>query len=349
MQTPLFDEPDLAIKKSGLKIEPVAPDSALVDLATTLPSHLRLGTSSWNYPGWAGLVWDGEYSETNLSRYGLAAYARHPLLRTVSIDRSFYRPLNVAQFAQYASQVGPDFRFVVKAPSLVTDALVRDESGKGMRTNPHFLNAEEAVQMFVEPALEGLGSKLGALVFQISPLPGAWLAHMPRLIDRLHVLLDRIPVLHKIAPDGVVAVEVRDPQWLGPQFVQALRATGATYCMGLHAKMPRIAEQLPLLRALWPGPLVCRWNLNPIHGAYGYEDARDAYSPYDRIIDPDPETRAALVRVIAGTAQAGHNVFVTLSNKAEGSAPLSVIELARAIRMEQRNQEGTGITFNVAK
>lgn len=342
MQTPLFDEPDLATKKSGLKIAPVVPDSALVDLAATLPPHLRLGTSSWNYPGWAGLVWDGEYSETNLSRYGLAAYARHPLLRTVSIDRSFYRPLNVAQFAQYASQVGPDFRFVVKAPSLVTDALVRDESGKGMRTNPHFLNAEEAVQMFVEPALEGLGSKLGALVFQISPLPGAWFAHMPRLIDRLHLLLDRIPVLRKIAPDGVVAVEVRDPQWLGPQFVQALGATGATYCMGLHAKMPRIAEQLPILRALWPGPLVCRWNLNPIHGAYGYEDARDAYSPYDRIIDPDPETRAALVRVIAGTAQAGHNVFVTLSNKAEGSAPLSVIELARAIRMEQRDEEGNG-------
>ena len=342
MQTPLFDEPDLVKKKSGLKIEPVAPDSTLIDLAATLPPHLRLGTSSWNYPGWAGLVWEGEYSETNLSRYGLAAYARHPLLRTVSIDRSFYRPLNVAQFAQYASQVGPDFRFVVKAPSLVTDALVRDESGKGMRTNPHFLNAEEAVQMFVEPALEGLGSKLGALVFQISPLPGAWFAHMPRLIDRLHLLLDRIPVLRKIAPDGVVAVEVRDPQWLGPQFVQALRATGATYCMGLHAKMPRIAEQLPILRALWPGPLVCRWNLNPIHGAYGYEDARDAYSPYDRIIDPDPETRAALVRVIAGTAKAGHNVFVTLSNKAEGSAPLSVIELARALRMEQRDEEGNG-------
>jgi uncharacterized protein YecE (DUF72 family) len=337
MQTPLFDEPDLAIKKSGREIKPVTPDSALIDLATTLPPHLRLGTSSWNYPGWAGLVWDGDYSETNLSRYGLAAYAGHPLFRTVSIDRSFYRPLSVAQFAEYASQVGPAFRFVVKAPSLVTDALVRDESGKGMRTNPHFLNAEEAVQMFVEPALEGLGSRLGALVFQISPLPAAWLAHMPRLVDRLHALLNAIPVLKKIAPDGVVAVEVRDPQWLGPQFVQALRDTGATYCMGLHAKMPRIAEQLPILRALWPGPLVCRWNLNPIHGAYGYEDARDAYSPYDRIIDPDPETRAALVRVIAGTAQAGHNVFVTLSNKAEGSAPLSVIELARAIRMAQRN------------
>ena len=65
--------------------------------------------------------------------------------------------------------------------------------------------------------------------------------------------------------------------------------------------------------------------------------ARDAYSPYDKIIDPDPETRAALVRVIAGTANAGQNVFVTLSNKAEGSAPLSVIELAQAIRANNQS------------
>ncbi len=340
MQNPLFgDQETTLVKKSGRHIEPVTPDPDWIELANALPGHLRLGTSSWNYQGWDGLVWNGKYAETNLSRYGLTAYARHPLFRTVSIDRSFYRPLNVAQFAEYASQVGPDFRFVVKAPSLVTDALVRDESGRGMRPNSHFLNAQEAVQMFVEPALEGLGHKLGALVFQISPLPGAWLAQMPKLIDRLHKLLTAIPDLKSIAPDGVVAVEVRDPQWLTPQFVNALRDTGATYCMGLHAKMPHITEQLPILRALWPGPLVCRWNLNPVHGAFGYEDARDAYEPYDKIIDPDPETRAALVRVIAGTANAGQNVFVTLSNKAEGSAPLSVIELARAIRLNTKNQQ----------
>ena len=345
MQNSFFGEPEEAttktVKKSGRSVAPVTPDPEWIELAQSLQPHLRLGTSSWNYPGWDGLVWDGEYPETNLSRYGLAAYAQHPLFRTVSVDRGFYRPLNVAQFAEYASQVSQDFRFVVKAPSLVTDALVRDESGRGMRQNPHFLNAEQAVQMFVEPALEGLGHRLGALVFQISPLPTAWLGQMPKLIDRLHSLLKAIPDLKSTAPDGVVAVEVRDPQWLCQQFIAALRDTGATYCMGLHAKMPHITEQLPILRALWPGPLVCRWNLNPLHGAYGYEDAQALYSPYDKIVDPDPETRAALVRVIAGTANAGQNVFVTLSNKAEGSAPLSVIELARAIQAGNQKMGNT--------
>jgi len=50
------------------------------------------------------------------------------------------------------------------------------------------------------------------------------------------------------------------------------------------------------------------------------------------MIDPDVETRAKLTQVIVGTANAGQNVYVTLSNKAEGSAPLSVVELAKMVR-----------------
>jgi len=335
MQDSLFGEPkdtSSSLIKNSKTVEPALPNPELITLSQSLPPHLRIGTSSWSVPGWDGLVWRGEYPENQLSRYGLTAYDKHPLFRTVSIDRGFYRPMNVMQFAEYASQVNHDFRFMVKAPSLVTDALIRDETGRGMRPNANFLNATDAVQMFVEPALEGLGHRLGALVFQISPLPNSWFARMPELINRLHHLLKAIPSFRHIAPDAVVAVEVRDAQWLTPQFVDVLRDTGATYCMGLHAKMPPIDEQLPILRALWPGPLVCRWNLNPVNGAYGYEDAGQIYSPYNRIIDPDVETRTKLAKVIAGVANAGQNVYVSVSNKAEGSAPLSIIELAKAIR-----------------
>lgn len=323
---------DVPAGGGGSPVGAAAPDPALIELASALPRGLRLGTSSWSYPGWVGTVWDRECSEAKLARYGLAAYARHPLFRTVSLDRGFYRPLTAVQFAAYAAQVPEDFRFVVKAPSLVTDAMLRDESGRGTQANPGFLDAHCALSDFVEPALLGLGSKLGALVFQISPLPPALLAQIPDLVARLHALLRAVPDLRGAAPDGVLAVEVRDPQWLVPAFTQALRDAGATYCMGLHAKMPRIAEQLPVLRALWPGPLVCRWNLNPLHGAFGYEKARRQYAPFDRLVDPDLETRTALARVIGGTVGAGQNAYVTLSNKAEGSAPLSVFALARAIR-----------------
>jgi len=328
MQNPLF--PTDAAEAPPL-VEAAAADPAFRELAASLPAKLRFGTSSWHYPGWTGLVWKRDYPREALSRHGLAAYARHPLLRTVGVDRTFYRPLSAAQFAGMAAQVPEDFRFVVKAPNRVTDALLRDEGGRGRQANPDFLSAECALRDFVEPALAGLGAKLGALVFQFSPLPSRWLAETGELVDRLHAMLAALPDVRGIAPDGVLAVEVRDPQWLTPRFTQALKEGGATYCMGLHAKMPPIAEQLPILRALWPGPLVCRWNFNPRHGAFGYEEARRLYLPYNRLVDEDLDTRNALARVIAGTVGAGQNAFVTLSNKSEGCAPLSVAALARAV------------------
>lgn len=340
MQDSLFPEPEgpapitSRLRARAAKVGAAEPDESLIALARSLPAHLRLGTSSWAFPGWVGTVWDAEYPDAKLSKHGLSAYAKHPLFRTVSLDRGFYRPLTVAQFEAYAAQVPDDFRFIVKSPSLVTDAMLRDESGRGHAPNGAFLDPVTALRVFIEPALEGLGRKLGALVFQISPLPRPRLVDIAELIARLHALLRAIPDLRGTAPDGAIAVEVRDAAWLTPGFTQALGDTGSTYCMGLHAKMPRIADQLPILRALWPGPLVCRWNLNPLYGAFGYEKAREEYAPFDRLVDPDVDIRTALAKVIAGTVGAGQNAFVALNNKAEGSAPLSVVALAQAIRAQ---------------
>lgn len=313
------------------RVLPAPADAALLALRGRLPALLRLGTSSWHFPGWKGLVWEGDYPEAQLSKQGLGAYAQHPLLRTVSLDRAFYRPLTNSQYAALAAQVPDDFRFVVKAPSLVADALIRDDDGRGAASNAQFLDAETALQTFVRPALEGLGHRLGALVFQLSPLPPRMLATIGQQIAKLDQLLAALPDLRLAAADAVVAVEVRNREWLNDDFLAVLKRHRASYCLGLHAKMPPIAEQLPLLRALWPSPLVCRWNLHLRHGAYGYEAARDEYAPFDRLVDPDPDTRQQLARIIAGTVARGLPAYVTLNNKAEGSAPLSIVELAQAV------------------
>lgn len=335
MQDDLFGAPPAPQRRSG-EVRALPHDDATRTLAAGLNPRIRLGASTWSYPGWAGIVWDdGPYSESVLAKHGLPAYAQHPLLRCVGIDRSFYRPLTEAQYAAYAGQVPDDFRFVVKAPALVTDALVRGEKGQGRQPNTAFLDPGLATREFITPALAGLGDKVGALVFQLSPLPFSQLQRLPLLLERLRAMLQALPDVRSATPDGVVAVEVRDPEWLSPaiapQLVDVLKDSGATYCLGLHAKMPRLAEQLPLLRALWPGPLVCRWNLNPLHGAYGYEDAQRSYEPYDRIHDVDAETRALIVRTVRGVTGAGQNAYVTISNKAEGCAPLSARALAQAL------------------
>ncbi len=340
MQDDLFGAPPPAPAKAIDKpapvrsgIQPAAWGDDLRTLAARLPPGLRLGTSSWGYPGWQGLLWQGEHSEQQLARKGLSVYARHPLLRTVSIDRSFYRPLSASDYARYAAQVPADFRFVVKAPSLVTDALVRSDDGRGREPNPAFLNAQLAAQEFVAPALEGLGHNTGVLIFQLSPLPWRLLDRLPDVLERLRAMLRVQPPLQQ--PDAVLAVEVRDSQWLAPehlaQFADVLRSSGATYCLGLHPRLPPLADQLPLLRRLWPGPLVCRWNLHPVRGPHGYADAQRLYAPYDRIHDPDPDTHALLARTLAGVCGRGQNAFVTISNHAEGCAPLTVRRLVEQL------------------
>src|SRR5207248_2423970 len=96
---------------SGVGAAAVSP--AIASVAHCLPSHLYLGTSSWAFPGWQGLVYDRVAAPSALARYGLAAYAQHPLLRTVCLDRTFYAPLPADDFAAYAAVVPADFRFMV--------------------------------------------------------------------------------------------------------------------------------------------------------------------------------------------------------------------------------------------
>jgi uncharacterized protein YecE (DUF72 family) len=301
------------------------------DLAERLRARwgdrLHLGTSSWHFPGWAGLVYDRTAPAPWLSRHGLAPYAKHPLLRTVSLDRTFYRPASPSTLAALAAQVPKGFRFVVKAPALVTDASVR-EAGQGRPScaNPGFLDPDTTLAAAVQPALEGLGESLGVLVFQLSPLPPAWVLDHAQLHERLERLWSAVvPAL----PEGVTAgLELRDPALLTPRMAAQLKAHRVRYVLGLHDRMPGAEAQLDMLRATWPGDFVCRWNLQR---GLAYQQAYDRFAPFDRLQAPDPGTRAAVARVVAATLDAGHRAFVTINNKAEGSAPLSVVELARVL------------------
>ncbi|VBV96748.1 Protein of uncharacterised function DUF72 [Burkholderia pseudomallei] len=331
---PGFDAPPAAAPKKRTRRRGVAPAAIADDVAAAareLPPHVRLGTSSWYFPGWKDIVYGDDYAQSKLSREGLEAYAAHPLLKSVSLDRSFYAPLTVANYLRYAQQVPDDFRFVVKAPALVTDAVLRGARGEPTGPNPAFLNAQLAADEFVRPCLEGLGNKAGALVFQFPPLPDTLLADPAALVDRLSTFLGALPAL-PAAPDGPrYAVEIRDASLLTPRFIRALAAAGVRYCVGLHAKMPdplRQAAALALLDGEPSGPLIVRWSL---HGGFKYEQAKAKYEPFDRLVDEDPHTRTALAELAARYVLAGQPVLITVNNKAEGSAPLSCIALAKEI------------------
>lgn len=321
--------PGLRRRASGAGDVRPAPHSPLL-AAPVLPPGIRLGTSSWFFPGWRGLVYDGVHPQVTLSRKGLQAYAEIPLLRTVSLDRTFYAPISAVTYGQYASQVPEDFSFVVKAPALVCDAVMRDEEGRGKVANPHFLDATLATREFVLPCLEGLKGKAGPLVFQISPLPRGLAEETHLLIERLEAFFAALP-REGAGQAPVYALELRNPELLTPRLMRMLARARVRYCVGLHDRMPEVERQETALKALdgeEPGPLVVRWNL---HRGFLYQAAKQRYEPFDRLVDEDRETRRVLARMAAAAHKAGRKVWITANNKAEGSAPLSVLELAREI------------------
>jgi uncharacterized protein YecE (DUF72 family) len=327
-QPGLFETPGPSKRRAPAAgdVQP-ASDSPLLQ-APVLPAEIRLGTSSWFFPGWRGLVYEGVHPQVALSRKGLAAYARIPLLRTVSLDRTFYAPISAMEYARYASQVPDDFSFVVKAPALVCDAVMRDEAGRGKVANPHFLDAAIAAREFVVPCLEGLGAKAGPLVFQVSPLPRGLVEEASSLIDRMAAFFAALPQeLGRQRP--LYALELRNSELLTPRLMRMLSSVGVRYCVGLHDRMPEVERQEAALKALdgdQPGDLVVRWNL---HRGFLYQAAKQRYEPFDRLVDEDPQTRRTLARMVVGAYKARRKIWVTANNKAEGSAPLSLLKLAQ--------------------
>ena len=82
MQEALFPDDDPPVTpvtklsaSQAAKVRPQPPTLDIIELAAALPRLVHLGTSSWTFPGWKGLVWEGDYSDAQLSKHGLASYA----------------------------------------------------------------------------------------------------------------------------------------------------------------------------------------------------------------------------------------------------------------------------------
>ena len=153
-----------------------------------------------------------------------------------------YRPLEAAVYGGLAAQVDSAFHFVVKAPAAISDATLRAPgSGRALQANPLFLNPQATLDLYLTPAAAGLGLKLGVLVLQVSPLPPQWL-NAGHLLPRLEALWQAL--LPALPAGARPALELRDPGCLTPELAASLKAHGVQYGLGLHDRMPAIADQL---------------------------------------------------------------------------------------------------------
>jgi len=161
-------------------------------------SHPRIGTSGWSYDHWTGPFYpDGLPADRRLAHYA----AR---LDCAEVNSTFYKLPSEQTLEHWRDSVPGEFRFAVKASRYITHLKKLKDPESGL---DNFL-----------PRVEGLGERLGPVLFQ---LPPRWRFDA----GRLRTFLDALPGQHRYA------LELRDHSWINDATLQILSDHGAAFCI----------------------------------------------------------------------------------------------------------------------
>lgn len=321
-QIPLFDfEPEAAADPSVDAVAAVHAEARTV--ATELPDEIRFGTSSWSFPGWKGIVYSGP--ATSIAKDGLRQYAAHPLLRTVGIDRSYYAPVPIEDLRRYADQLPEGFQACAKAPAGVTSTII---GPPGSHTpNPDFMSVDRLVEEQLGPFAVAFRRHSGPFILEFPPFPRHGRMEPAEFLARLDRFLDQLP------RDFHYAVELRDERLLTPEYRAILFRHGIGHTYNYWSAMPGLMAQA---RVVPPEDLpfaVIRLLLRP--GTW-YEDQRERFHPFNALVAPDALMRQDVVDLSDRVLTSGRQLWVLVNNKAEGSSPLSIMELAKRVAARRK-------------
>lgn len=293
-------------------------------LAARIPPGVRFGTSSWNYPGWRGLVYHRDYEGKGTSTRMLEEYAAFPLFRTVGIDSTFYAPPTDETLEGWARHLPAGFPCVSKVWDQITvhtHSKARNP-GRAGQENPDFLNPDVFLEAVYDPYRRYFADHTGPFIFEFQSIPRRSGIGPVEIADRLDSFFSALP------RDAQYAVEVRNEEFLTPMYFAVLREHGVAHVFNSWTRMPPIGDQLDLPGSV-PGPFILARAL--LRTGRTYDEAVDAFAPYDRIQDPNPELRRDLARLVARAVETRIPAYLLVNNRAEGSAPLTIAEIARLL------------------
>ena len=231
----------------------------------------HIGTSGWHYAHWVGPF----YPPATPQRDFLTYYARH--FHTVEINNSFYRLPEKRTFEQWRDTVPSGFVFAVKASRFITHMKKLKE-------------AETTLATFME-RINGLGEKMGPILFQLPPY---WGLNLGRLESFLRAL-----------PKGYrYAFEFRDPTWFQPEVYRVLAEYGAAFCLYELAGLTS------------PRELTADFTYLRLHGP------GDAYSGCY-----PAEVLNEWANVLSGWAKQGSEIYCYFDNDELGYAALNATQL----------------------
>ena len=188
-----------------------------------------IGCSGWSYADWSGPFYpDGMAADEYLNWYA----GRFPI---VEVDSTFYRVPSKGMVRGWRDKTPDGFRFVLKVPQEITHR-------KQLR------DCDAEVDAFVA-SLEPLGDKLTAALLQLGYFNKGAFASLEAFLEVLDRFLGRWQV-HQVP----IAVEVRNPRWVGEPLAEVLRDHKASLTLTDQTWMPRPAEGAKLVDPV-TGPL----------------------------------------------------------------------------------------------
>jgi uncharacterized protein YecE (DUF72 family) len=178
-------------------------------------ADLRIGTSAFTAAGWPGTF----YPEGLPEREYLTYYASK--FDAVEVDSTFYRTPSLQTVKGWDAKTPPGFLFTAKVPQVVTHEKV-------------LVDCDAEFKQFIE-VMDNLGDKLGPLLLQFGYFNKKAFVGVNDFLARLRPFLKKLPKGHRFA------VEIRNKNWLVPQFVEALRERGVALALIDQSWMPRPA------------------------------------------------------------------------------------------------------------
>ena len=286
--------------------------------------ELRIGTCSWKYPSWEGLV----YSAPKGINY-LYEYAQR--YNTVEIDQWFWSLFDrgepvlprATDVNRYRASVESSFRFSVKVPNSVTlTHYYRKTKQDPLIENPHFLS-DSLFQSFLD-RLNPIKELLGPLMFQFEYLNKM---KMPSQMDfqrRFSRFLDQIP------DDYCYAMEIRNPNYLNEKYFEFLKEHRLYPVLLQGYYMPSILQVFSRLEDAISNHdlLVIR-----LHGPDRSQIEKKSRSIWNRLYDPRDDELAGISEMIRKLQEGSDSVYVNVNNHYEGSSPLTIDRLRNLFQL----------------
>lgn len=276
---------------------------------------LHLGSCSWKYPSWRGLV----YSDAASPNY-LQEYAQH--YETVEIDQwfwSLFGPDKVVLpqprvVAEYASSVPDNFRFGVKMPNAITMSHFHQEVKTApLVPNPHFLSLD-LLRAFLD-LLAPMREKLGPMMFQFPYLNKTMMSSQAEFLDILGAFVAQLPTGY------TWCVETRNPNYLNDAYFAFLRERSLAHVWQQGYYMPPIFGLYEKYADQLTDNVVIR-----LHGLDRAEMDKRAGKDWSKLIEPHEEDLDKLARMLKAVKK-GRSGWLYVNNHYEGCAPLTIKRL----------------------